>query len=33
MGEGSPMSKTLYGTMPDGRAVEAYTLDNGTLRA
>jgi len=27
------MSKTLYGTMPDGRAVEAYTLDNGALRA
>jgi len=27
------MRKNLYGTMPDGRAVEAYTLDNGSLRA
>jgi aldose 1-epimerase len=32
-GEGLPVTKTLYGTMPGGRAVEAYTLDNGTLRA
>ena len=27
------MTKALYAAMPDGRAVEAYTLDNGTLRA
>jgi len=27
------MTKALYATMPDGRAVEVYTLDNGTLRA
>jgi len=27
------MGKTHYGTMPDGRAVEAYTLDNGLLQA
>jgi len=27
------MTKEFYGSMPDGRAVEAYTLDNGLLRA
>ena len=27
------MTKEIYGTMPDGRPVEAYTLDNGLLRA
>jgi len=27
------MTKKLYGSMPDGRAVETYTLDNGLLRA
>ncbi|MCL2495321.1 MAG: galactose mutarotase [Oscillospiraceae bacterium] len=27
------MTKTLYATMPDGRPVEAFTLDNGLLRA
>jgi len=27
------MTKAHYGTMPDGRPVEAYTLDNGLLKA
>ena len=27
------MTKKIYGTMPDGRPVEAYTLDNGLLKA
>jgi len=27
------LSKNFYGSMPDGRAAEAYTLDNGLLRA
>ena len=27
------MTKEFYGSMPGGRAVEAYTLDNGLLRA
>ena len=27
------MIKAHYGTMPDGRAVDAYTLDNGLLKA
>jgi len=28
-----PITKEAYGTMPDGRAVDAYTLDNGILQA
>jgi aldose 1-epimerase len=27
-----PVLKTTFGTMPDGRAVEAYTLENGVLQ-
>jgi len=27
------MTKEIYGTMPDGRPVESYALDNGLLRA